>query len=241
MTERDRVAATMVRASKERGAFAVRDLAPDGARLVGQLDVYEGEQVQVSIELDEVLLVLAEVVHVDRQRKVVQVAFRGLTDETRAQIDRAIVQMIERARASAPRTVLIVHPTVDVSNALERDLARVRVAAIVCASLADLDDRLEDKAVRFIGVIVSGSFGEQLGPVLERLEQTRADLRRVILFGDQIEKIEHPAAARVNAVLRTPWRFKGLSRALELPSDDVVTTYDQLVALQMPIGSKNRE
>jgi hypothetical protein len=56
----------------------------------------------------------------------------------------------------------------------------------------------------------------------------------VLLFGDQIKKLEHPAASRVHAVLRTPWHFKGLARALELPPDSVVTTYDQLVALQDP-------
>jgi hypothetical protein len=76
--------------------------------------------------------------------------------------------------------------------------------------------------------------------MLEALEQARPDIRRVILSGDQIDKIDHPAARRVDAVLRTPWRFKGLARALDLPSEDVVTTYDQLVALQMPIGTKPR-
>jgi len=237
--QRDHVAVTVVRSTKETGAFAIRDLSPGGARLVGALDVFEGEHVQLQIELDEVLEVLADVTHVDRQRRVIEVVFRGLTDEGLAQIERSIADMIDRVRATAPPAVLIAHPTVDVSSALERDLARVGVAAHVIATLDEIADQLADKAINFVGVIAAGSFGEALGPVLEQLESKHAGLRRVILFGEQLDKIDHPATNRVDAVLRTPWRFKGLARALGLPLDDVVTTYDQLVALQMPIGKKS--
>lgn len=241
MTKPDHVTATIVRPSKESGAFAVRDLAPGGARLVGQLDVFEGELVQLTLELDDKLTLNAEVTHVDRQRKVVEVAFRGVSEQGLAQIERSIELMIERVRASGPATVLIAHPVVETSSALERDLARVRVAARVCASLDEVPALLVDKSARFIGVIVAGSFGGALGPMLERLEDEHPDVRRVILFGDQIDKIQHPAANRVDAVLRTPWRFKGLARGLGLPSEDVVTTYDQLVALNMEIGSKKSD
>jgi len=226
-----RVIATLTRASREQGVFAVRDLSPDGARLVGHLDVFEREPVVLAIALEPPLQIGAEVTHVDRQRKVVEVAFRA-AGEARANIERSIAQLIERVRASASPTVVIVHPTVDISSALERDLARVAVAARVAGSLTDVPDF--DPSV--IAIIVAGSFGEALGPLLERLEQTHPGVRRVILFGEQIEKIDHPAANRVDAVLRTPWRFKGLARALDLPTEDVVTTYDQLVALKMPIG-----
>ena len=209
--------------------FAVRDLSPDGARLVGHLDLFEQEQVVLTIDLDPPLEIGAEVTRVDRQHKIVDVAFRAAGD-ARANIERSIAQLIERVRAAASPTVLIVHPSVEVSSALERDLARVAVAAHVTASLpTELDPSL-------VAVIVAGSFGEALGPLLHQLEQTRPDVRRVILFGEQIEKIDHPAASRVDAVLRTPWHFKGLARALDLPTDSVVTTYDQLVALKMPIG-----
>ncbi|HEX5063715.1 MAG TPA: PilZ domain-containing protein [Kofleriaceae bacterium] len=240
MKQADHVTATIVRPSRESGAFAVRDLSPGGARLVGPLDLFEGELVQLTLELDEPLTLGAEVSHVDRQRKVVEVAFRGVTEAALARIEHSIAEMLERVQASAP-TVLIVHPAVDVSSALERDLARVRVAARVCVKLDELFAVLGDKTVRFIGVIVAGSFGNALGPVLQELEEKRGDLRRVILFGDQIEKIEHPAANRVDAVLRTPWRFKGLARGLGVPAEDVVTTYDQLVALNMEIGVKKSD
>ena len=236
--QRDHVAVTVVRSTQESGAFAIRDLSPGGALLVGQLDVFEGEHVQLTIDLDEPVQVFADVMRVDRQRKVIEVAFRGLTDDALATIEKSIADTLERVRGAAPPTVLIVHPTVDVSSALERDLARVGVAARVIATLDDLADQLADKAVHFVGVIAAGSLGEGLGPALEQLETKHADLRRVILFGEQLAKIEHPAANRVDAVLRTPWHFKGLARALALPLDGVVTTYDQLVALKMEIGKK---
>jgi hypothetical protein len=234
------VAATVVRSTKQRGAFAVRDLSPTGARLIGELELFEGELVQLTIELNEPLEIAAEVVHIDRQRKVLEVAFRQVTEAALAQIERSIAVMLERVRGQAPRTVLIIHPDLEVSSALERDLARVGVASRVTATLADAVQHATDSAIDCIGVIVAGSFGEPLGPVLQSLEEARADLRRVILFGDQIDKLEHPATRRVDAVLRTPWRFKGLARALDLPSEDVVTTYDQLVALKMEIGSKDK-
>jgi hypothetical protein len=240
VAEREHVAATIVRSTKQTGACAVRDLSPTGARLIGELELFEGELVQLTIELDEPLEIAAEVVHVDRQRKVLELAFRQVTEAALAQIERSIAVMLERVRGQAPRTVLIIHPDLEVSSALERDLARVGVASRVTATLADAVQHATDTAIDCIGVIVAGSFGEPLGPVLQSLEAARADLRRVILFGDQIDKLEHPAARRVDAVLRTPWRFKGLARALDLPSEDVVTTYDQLVALKMEIGSKDR-
>ena len=234
----DQVLATLVRPTKEQGVFAIRDLSQGGARLVGQLDVFEAETVQLTIELDEPLQILAEVTHVDRQRKVIEVQFRGVSGDMLAQIERSIAAVLERVRAAAPRTVLIVHPEVEVSSALERDLARVGVAAHVVASLPEVAEQLSDQSVRFVGVIVAGSFGNEVGPVLQEIEAKHPKLGRVILHGDHIAAIDHPAANRVHAVLRTPWRFKGLARALDLPLDAVVTTYDQLVALDMPIGTK---
>lgn len=229
------VKATLVRGTKERGVYAVRDLSRTGARLVGALDVFEREPVLLMIELAEPLTLTAEVMRVDRQRKVVEVEFRGVTAEALARIDESIAVMLKSTTSS---TVLVVHPAVAMSSALERDLARVRVGARVLGTLQGVDAALAGGD--FIGIVVSGSLGEPVGPILELCETTYPQVRRVLLFDEQIAKLEHPATRRVDAVLRTPWRFKGLARALDLPSDDVVTTYDQLVALQMPIGGKKQ-
>lgn len=222
---------TLVRATTgERREVAIRDLAEGGARLVGTIDVFEGERVQLVLALDgEPVQVAADVARVDRQRQVVEVGFRELTPEARAQIARSIASLLDAASRAA--TVLVVHPALDVAGALERDLARVAIAARVCTRP---DDALAHLDPSVIGVVVAGSYGEAAGALLAELEQHHPQLRRVLLFGEQLEKIEHPAARRVHAVLRTPWRFKGLARALERSTDEVVTTYDQLVALQLP-------
>src|SRR5688572_13339102 len=150
------VAATITRVTtKESGAFAVRDLSPGGARLVGELDMFEGERVELAIELDVPVRIAADVVHINRQRKTVEVAFRELSGEALAQIERSISDMLERVRAAATPTVLVVHPAVEVSNALERDLARVNIGARVCAALDDLDEALRDKTAKYIGIIVA--------------------------------------------------------------------------------------
>ena len=155
------------------------------------------------------------------------------------QIERSINELVARVRAESQPTVLVVHPTLEISAALERDLARIRIAARVCTSLAEVIEQLEDYTIRYIAVIVAGEVGTDFGPILQHVEDNHPDLRRVTLFGDQIEKSEHPAAGRVHAVLRTPWRFKGLARALDVPMESVVTTYDQLVALKMDIDSQD--
>lgn len=231
--------ADIVRSTGERATFAIRDLSAGGARLVGSLPLFEDERVQVHIELDAPFTLAADVVHFDQQRSVANVEFRDVSAGVLAQIERAIAELLEQVRAEAPPTVLVVHPKLDVSSALERDLARIQTAARVCTSFTELVEYLDDRTVRYVAVIVAGELGADLGLIMQHLEDHHADLRRVALFGEQIEKIEHPAAGRVHAVLRTPWRFKGLARAVDVPMQSVVTTYDQLVALKMTIGESD--
>lgn len=241
MKPTDRVVATIVRTTKQRGELAIRDLSVEGARLVGPLELFESERVTIELPFEQPLQVTAEVTHVDRQRKVIEVEFRGLSAQASQRIEQSIAQMLARVRAAAPPTVLVVHPEVEVSSALERDLARVGVGARVIATPLGFADQLADSDVRFTAVVLAGSFGEQAGSVLQELEERFPQLRRVLLFGEKIEPIAHPAAARVHAVLRTPWHFKGLARALELPPDNILTTYDQLQALNLEIGAKKRD
>lgn len=221
---------TLVRGTtKKAHELAIRDLSTERARLVGTIDVFEGERVYLTLALEAPVEIAADVTYVDRQRQVVEVAFKDVTPEALAQIERSIATLLDAAGRT--QTVVVVHPTVETSSALERDLARVAVAARVCA---DIDRALDQVDASVTGVIVAGTFGEAAGALLEQLEKQHPTVRRVLLFGETLEKIAHPAARRVDAVLRTPWRFKGLARALDLRSEDVVTTYDQLVALQLP-------
>jgi hypothetical protein len=226
--------ATVTRASKESSRFAIRDLSGGGARLVGDTRLFEGELVWIRLELDVPIEIAANVTKFDDQRKTADVTFRDVPPEAAAQIELAIASLISGVREASPPTVLVLHPEVSVSSALERDLARIGIAARVLASAStdDLAWLLEDRAVKYIGVVISGAL-TSLGANLEYLENKQPDLRRVVLYGDQITKNKHPAVGRVHAVLRTPWHFKGLSRALGVSMDNVVTTYDQLVALKL--------
>src|SRR5262245_38331475 len=194
--------------TEESAAFAIRDLSASSARLVGSLRLFEGERIKLRLEFDEPLELAADVVHVDLQRSVVEVAFRDVAPDARAKIQQSITDLVARVRAAAPPTVLVVHPSVEVSGALERDLARIGVAARVSTNRAELVAQLADNAVHYVGAIVAGMLGEAAGEILQHLEVHNPELSRVLLFGDQIEPLEHPASGRVHAVLRTPWRFK---------------------------------
>jgi len=226
--------ATVIRGTQDTGRFAIRDLSPGGARIVGELPLYEGEHIRLRIELAEVVEVICDVIHVDRQRKVAEVVFRGLAADALAHIEQSISAMLAAVRAESPPTVLIAHPVVELSSALERDLARIGLAARVVGAVGDALWQLDDRSVRYTGAVISSRLGDEVGPLLQQLEQAHPGVRRVLLHGEQIAKIDHPAAGRVDAVLRTPWHFKGLARALDVPGDSVVTTYDQLVALKKP-------
>src|SRR5688572_27342761 len=139
--------ATVIRSTKESARFALRDLSSGGARLVGELPLFEGEHIWLRIELQDPIEIAADVVHFDHQRKVAEVAFRGVSADALTKIERAIADMIARVPESSPATVLVVHPVLDVSSALERDLAKIGVAARVSATLADITAQLADHAV----------------------------------------------------------------------------------------------
>src|ERR1051325_7553619 len=108
--------ATVIRGTQDTGRFAIRDLSPGGARIVGELPLYEGEHIRLRIELAEVVEVICDVIHVDRQRKVAAVVFRGLAADALAHIEQSISAMLAAVRAESPPTVLIAHPVVELSS-----------------------------------------------------------------------------------------------------------------------------
>src|SRR5262245_7332977 len=124
--------AVVTRHTGESATFAIRDLAKGGARLVGDLALFEGERVDIRIELEQPFTLRGDVVNYDAQRKVVQLEFRDVSADVLAQIERSIAELMRSVRTKAPQTVLVVHPKLDISSALERDLARIRIAARVC-------------------------------------------------------------------------------------------------------------
>ena len=160
------------------------------ARLAGPLRLLEGERIELRIGRGAALArrrghALRPAAS-DRARRVPR-----CRPDVLAQIERSIVDLLARVRAEAPPTAVIVHPKPDVSGALERDLARIKVAACVCTNVAELDELLADRGVRYVAVVV----GIDHGPILQHVEDRHPDLRRVALYGEQIAKIDHPAWA----------------------------------------------
>lgn len=213
--------------------FAIRDLSAGGARLVGQLRLAEQDRVEVLLQLEgHPLAIAAEVVRVDPQRAEVVVRFRAMHQLALDIIEKHVGAMIDRVRAASPPTVLVVHSVPDTSAALERDLARLGTATRVAATTLELIWHLQDRQVSYRAVIVAGDLdGDVRTDVLRHLEAHHPQLRCVLLFGARLDRVDHASAGRVHAVLRTPWRLRGLARALDLANEGVERTFDMLSAL----------
>jgi hypothetical protein len=216
----------------ERGTFAIRDLSATGARLVGQLRLAEGERVKVEVDIEgQVLVLTADVVRTDPQTSQIAVAFRDVSAEDVTRIERVVNAELDRVRTLTPSTVLVVHPDAEQRAALERDLARLGVAATGCGTLVELTWQLGDRAVRHETVIVSAELADHAA-IVQFLAQHHAQLRRVIIFGDQVRSLEHPTSGLVQAILRTPWHLRGLARALDI-QEPTMRTYDMLTAVTL--------
>ena len=210
-----------VQRGNTREKFALRDLSPSGARLVGTARLVEGEPVSVTLELDGVTLALiAEVVRTDPQNSQAAIAFRGVSREAVVAIERAIERIIERARATALPGILVLHPDATVRAALERDISRLDRATTPCAAPLELVWAMQETTARHDALVVSDSPREVVAEILEYFARHYPTMRRILLFGEQLGSIDHSLSSRVDSVLRTPWRIRSLARALGVSATD---------------------
>lgn len=215
--------ATIVRArSTVTAEFNIRDLATGGARLIGRAQLVEGERIQVMLNLDGVMVsAAAEVLRTEPQNAQVAIAFRDLSREATEVIERAVAAMIERVRAGSPPTVLLLRAPAEARAAVERDLAQLGRAVRACATMLEAVWALDDPTVRYEAVVIASDMDrEPLGELLKHLAERHPQLRRLLLFGDQLESVDRVAASRVDAVLRTPLRIRALARALGIRETD---------------------
>jgi PilZ domain len=203
-------------------AFAIRDLSANGARLVGRVQLVDGERIRVLLKLEGVeLLVEAEVVRTEPQNAQVAIAFRDLSSAAREMIEQTIDAMVERVRVASLLTVLIVGAPAETRGAIERDLAQLGRRSRPCATMLEAMWSLHDPSIRYEAVIVaSDALGESLGALLEHLAEHHPTIRRLLLFGDQLKSVDHASSSRVDAVLRTPLRIRALARALGVGATD---------------------
>jgi hypothetical protein len=208
--------ASIARGPAERFEFALRDLSTTGARVVGATRIIEGERVQVILEIeDSSIEVFADVVRTEPQNSQAALEFVEVSAESAAAIDKALTSFIERVRASSPPTVLVIGASDDVYAALERDLAQLGRASRACATAVEAIRALRDRTTVYEGAVLASELGPvEISEVLEHLVEKHPDVHRLVLFGEKMSSLPHPASSRVQAVLRTPLRIRALARAL---------------------------
>ncbi len=208
--------------SKAPADFSIRDLSAGGARLVGRERLFEGEQIRVTFELDGVSCVVgASVVRTDPQSSQVAVAFTAVPPAALEAIERAVAALLDGVGANAAPSILLVSTDGETRAALERDLARLGRAARSCVTLDDAMQALGDPTTRYDAVVISNDAGSAaVTELLTYFAEQHPELRRLLLFGEQLHSLDHAASSRVTAVLRTPLRIRALARALGMYDTD---------------------
>jgi hypothetical protein len=198
--------------------LAIRDLSVGGARLVGGAQLVEGHRVRLELSVEGATMTVdADVLRVDRQRQEAAVTFHNLAAETRAWIERCVAALIDRVRAAGPPVVLVTGLPAERAATLERDLARLDRAMQVCAGQPEIETALRDPE-RICAVVIGSA-----APIADLVALLRAQhpvVKRVLLFGEQLESIDHDISRAVDAVLRTPWRIRALAKAIGIESAD---------------------
>lgn len=214
--------ATVIRRPGEQVALSIRDLSASGARLVGRVELAEGERVGVSLEIEGAIVsTTALVVRTEPQNSQVAISFDNLSREALGLIERAVEALLERVRAGSPPTVLILSASAETRATLERDLAQLGRATRPCATLLDAVWSLHDWAIRYEAIVIAREADpEPMEELLKHFAEHHPRLRRVLLFRDQLESLGHESSRRVDAVLRTPLRIRALARALGIRETD---------------------
>lgn len=214
--------ALIARGPEESFEFALRDLSTTGARVIGNTRLVEGERVQVTLELESTsITVFADVVRTEPQNSQAALAFFETPPETVAAIEQALSSFIERVRSSSPPTVLVIGAPQEVYEALERDLAQLQRATHACATNLEMTWALQDRTTMYEAAVLASDLDPmQIASILQHLAEQHPDIRRLVLFGDQLSSLEKAASSRVQAVLRTPLRIRALARALGINLTD---------------------
>jgi hypothetical protein len=201
--------------------FAVRDLSAEGARLIGHGKLVEGRRVRIELTLEGVTRPIdADVLRIDRQRSEAAVLFKNLTVETRRWIEDSVGTLIARVRAAGPPAVLVLGMPVQRAAALERDLARLERAMRPCATLDDALAALGEPDRVCAAIVCSEAGNARILELVRVLRDRYPGVKRTLLFGEQLESIDHEVSRGVDAVLRTPWRIRALARAIGIDSAD---------------------
>ena len=206
---------------EERLPFAVRDLSVGGARLVGHARVVEGERVRVELVFaDARVTVTAEVVRSDPQHSQVALAFGVVPPETVQLIERELATLMKNAQAEGRRYVAALGLSQETIDVLARDLAQLGRRLASYDHMQDVMAALAAEPAPRCEAVILAAGASDTAPLLRWLAEHHPRARRVLLHGEQLASLDHESSARVEAVLRTPWRIRSLARGLGIAMPD---------------------
>jgi CheY-like chemotaxis protein len=200
---------------------AVENISAGGARLVASLAPATGERVQVRLAHPSIqpMTLAADVVRaepLDASSHVIAIKFASLSDPIHDAIQRIVLRALERQRATARRTVLVVDDDAKVRAALERELNRLGYVAIAVAMPLEAVRCLQDPATNVEVAIVDLGLGQADGlDVIAYVAEQYPHVRRVVMSGQRIEDLAaEVAAGRAHAALEKPWQRGTLASVL---------------------------
>ncbi len=183
--------------------------------MIGNMLLVESERVHVTLDLgDAVAEVVADVLRTDRQKSETTIAFREVSTAAHEAITSAIESMIELVRAAQSPSVLVFHPLAEMRAALERDLSRLQRRATLCGTLLETMWAIVDPTSNHSAVIIDADMAQRTSQLVAHFATNHSHVRRILLFGDQLGSVDRSISNRVDAVLRTPWRYRALARAI---------------------------
>lgn len=188
-------------------------MSTGGARLVGAVEFHVFETIAIDLELsDETITVIAKVVRVDTQQAQAAVELVAVTPANRDAIDRALSTFLATVRQAEVPIVLIYGVDSETADALERDIAQLARRARRVATRAEIEPALAEASAIILG--------SDATDVLALAAASYPNVRRVVMFGEQLGALDRTASRLVDAVLRTPPRIRPLSRALGIDAAD---------------------
>jgi CheY-like chemotaxis protein len=211
-------------AGNQRAACFAQDLSGGGIRCLASrgLLLLHGERVSVVITCDSVtepLTLSAQVLRIeqlDAQNDLIALKFLALEDPFQDTIMHVVLRALERHRATAGRTVLVIDDEETIRTALVREMRRLGRPVMVAATPLEAVRALQDETNSIDVALVDLGLGTADGlDIVEHVAAEYPAVRRVVMSGQRIEDLETAVAGgRAHALLRKPWTRATLEMAV---------------------------
>lgn len=204
--------------------FTVRDLSAGGVLLIGARPFRPGERIDIVFDADgdrlTGLWLLAEVVRCEPLaggRHAIGATFRNLAVEIHEHIQELVAIALERRRASAPPTVLVVDEAPHARHAVVRDLVTTGQRVVAASTPLEVVRHLHDADLRIEAALVDARFGDTNGlAILAYIADEHPGVRRILLT-ERARMRDYEVeltSGRAHAFLTKPWERQCLVAAL---------------------------